>query len=63
DPKPGTLDRLCREHGGRLLGSLSQLADLNLAPTKTSRPLWPVLLLAAVVLWLAEVIVSRARRD
>ncbi|MCG3180535.1 MAG: hypothetical protein BIFFINMI_02897 [Phycisphaerae bacterium] len=58
-PQPATLDALCRAHGGRLLDSLDELPALRPAPTPAATALWPVLLLAAAVALLADVVVSR----
>ena len=54
-PQPGALDTLCRQHGGRLLDSPADVSGLKLAAEPRTTPLWPALLLAALVLWLVEV--------
>jgi Mg-chelatase subunit ChlD len=54
-PQPGKLDTLCRRLGGRLLESPAEASGLKLAAEPKTTPLWPALLLAALVLWLSAV--------
>lgn len=59
DPQPQAMDALCRAHGGRLLETPDGIGQMRLSPSVRSIGLWPWLLLAAVVAWLAEVVASR----